>query len=192
MNKYPSAMPRSLIHARRLLIALFLIGVFVAPTQAVEDPYETLRLLKAEKLVQAKPFAVPAAARGTVRLRDLRGKVVMVNFWATWCPPCKEEMPAIQSLYDRFKSRGFSVVVLSVDHEGQEVVLRFVQEQKLTVLIGLDPKMEVAAAYGVRGLPATFLIDKEGRLVTMALGPREWDSPAARALIESLLNGSKR
>jgi peroxiredoxin len=184
-------MPRSLIHARRVLIGLLLVGVVVVPGLAQEDPYEALHLLRPGKLARAKPFAVPAATDGTLRLSDLRGSVVLVNFWATWCPPCKEEMPAIQSLYDRFKGHGFAVVALSVDSEGREVVLRFVQAQKLTFLVGLDPKMQVAAAYGVRGRPATFLIDKEGRLVTMALGPREWDSPAARALIESLLQGSK-
>ena len=172
-------------------MGLLLVGVFAAPSPALEDPYEALHLLKPEKLVRAKPFAVPAATDGTLRLSDLRGKVVMLNFWATWCPPCKEEMPAIQSLYDRFKGQGFAVVALSVDSDGREVVVPFVKEHKLTFQVGLDPKMQVAAAYGVRGLPATFLIDKKGRLVTMALGPREWDSPAARAMIETLLNGSK-
>jgi peroxiredoxin len=173
-------------------MGLLLVGVFAAPSPALEDPYEALHLLKPEKLVRAKPFVVPVATGGTLRLSDLRGKVVMVNFWATWCPPCKEEMPAIQSLYDRFKDEGFDVVALSVDSQGREAVVSFVKEHKLTFSVGLDQTMQVAGAYGVRGLPATFLVDKEGRMVTAALGPREWDGAAAHALIRSLLGSGKK
>lgn len=93
----------------------------------------------------------------------------------------------MERLYRRYKDKGFVVLALSVDSEGGPVVVPFVQEHKFSFLIGLDPKMEVADRYGVRGLPSSFIVSKTGTLVALALGPREWDGKAAEALIESLL-----
>jgi peroxiredoxin len=157
---------------------------------AAEDPHEALRLIRPKKATPAKPFTVQTPTGGTLRLSDLRGKIVMVNFWATWCPPCLEEMPAMQRLYDRFKADGFVVVALSVDTQRGEVTA-FVKEHTLTFPVGLDPKMQVAEAYSVRALPSTFFIDSQGRTVAMALGPREWDGPHAQALIRNLLASRK-
>lgn len=95
----------------------------------------------------------------------------------------------MERLYQRYKDKGFVVLAVSVDHEGAPIVTPFVKEYKLTFPIGLDPKMAVAEEYGVRGLPSSFLVDKRGTLVGLALGPREWNGKASRALIESLLRG---
>lgn len=122
-----------------------------------------------------------------MKLADLKGKVVLLNFWATWCPPCKEEMPSMERLYRRYKSRKFTVVALSVDSEGASVVAPFVKTHGLTFPVALDSKMAVAERYRVRGLPTTFIIDRRGNLVAIAMGPREWDGPAARSLVEHLL-----
>lgn len=93
----------------------------------------------------------------------------------------------MEQLYQRYKERGLVVLAISVDAEGAQVVIPFVKEHKLTYPIGLDPKMNVVEKYGVRGLPASYFVDKKGNLVAMALGPRDWDSKAAHALIELLL-----
>ena len=177
---------------RRLWALLLLLGLAVSLGGAIQDPYQTLSLIKPKKLRSAKSFTVPTPNGSTLRLTDQRDKVVMLNFWATWCPPCLEEMPSMQRLYDRFKANGFVVVALSIDSEGGQVVTPFLKEHKLTFPVGLDPKMKVAELYQIRALPSTFLIDKQGRTVAMALGPREWDGVAARALIQSLLSGGKR
>lgn len=95
----------------------------------------------------------------------------------------------MERLYQRFKDKGFVVLAVSVDAEGAPVVIPFVKENKFTYPIGLDPKMTLAQKYGVRALPSTFLVDKKGNLAAMAIGPREWDSKAAHALIEFLLKG---
>jgi len=167
-----------------LSVMLLLLVPRAAPAQ---DPYKALDLIRPSRLQPAKDFSVPTPDGKMLRLADQKGKVVFLNFWATWCPPCKEEMPAMERLYQRYKDKGFVVLALSVDAEGGRVVSPFVKEYKLSFPIGLDPKMEVADRYGVRALPTSFLANRTGALVAVALGPREWDGKAGQALIESLL-----
>jgi len=164
-----------------------LLLVLVPHAARSQDPFKELELIKPTRVKAAKDFTVPTPDGKSLKLSSYRGKVVFLNFWATWCPPCKEEMPSMELLYRRFKDRGLVVLALSVDAEGAQVVTPFVKEHKLTYPIGLDPKMTVAEKYGVRGLPASYLVNKKGNLVGLALGPRNWDSKAAHALIESLL-----
>lgn len=172
----------------RMIAAICLVLLVLAPRLAgSEDPFKALHLIKPAKVKRAREFTVPAPDGRSLRLADYRGKVVFLNFWATWCPPCREEMPGMERLYQRFKDQGFVVLAVSVDAEGADVVSAFVTEHRLTYPIGLDPKMALVGQYGVRGLPSSFLVDRRGRLVALAIGPREWDSEAAHALIETLL-----
>ncbi|MBI3624561.1 MAG: TlpA family protein disulfide reductase [Candidatus Rokubacteria bacterium] len=176
--------------AVRVLRSVFLLAIVVLliPREAVaQDPYKALDLIRPARLQAAKELGVPSLNGKVLRLADYKGKVVFVNFWATWCPPCKEEMPAMERLYQRYKDKGLVVVAVSVDSEGGPIVVPFVKEHKLTFPIGLDQKMAVADRYGVRALPTSFLVNKTGTLVALALGPREWDGQAGQALIESLL-----
>jgi len=174
----------------RRLAVLCVLLLSLAPDPArSEDPFKALELIRPSRVKAARDFTVPTPAGKSLRLADYRRKVIFLNFWATWCPPCKEEMPSMERLYQRYKEKGFVVLAISVDTEGAQVVAPFVKEHKLTYPIGLDPKMTLAQAYGVRGLPASFLVDKKGNLTALALGPRDWDSKAARALIELLLKG---
>lgn len=122
----------------------------------------------------------------TIRLRDFRGKVVFLNFWATWCIPCRQEMPAMERLYREYNERGFVVLAVNLQ-EGSGAVRAFVRELHLTFPVILDPKGAATMAYLVRGLPATYLIDRNQILVGRAIGAREWDSKAARAYIQGLL-----
>ena len=130
---------------------------------------------------------MPGLGSAPVRLRGFKGKVILLNFWATWCLPCKEEMPSMERLYQRYKDQAFTVLVMSVDADGAAAVVPFIRSLKLTFPIGLDPRMDVANRYRVVALPASFVVDKSGRTVALALGPRAWDSRPAEALIESLL-----
>jgi peroxiredoxin len=151
------------------------------------DAFRALALVTPGHPRSAPVFSVSTPAGPSIRLSDHRGHVVFLNFWATWCPPCREEMPAMERLYQRYRDRGLVVLAVSVDAEGAAVVAPFVAEQRLTYPIGLDPQMAVARTYGVRGLPSSFFVDRQGRLVASAVGPREWDSKDADALMESLL-----
>ena len=170
-------------HALRRVAA---VAVAVALVGSTPDPFKALELVRPRKATQASAFTAETLEGQPLRLAQYKGKVVMLNFWATWCTPCREEMPAFQRLYDRHKAQGFVVIGLSVDAEGTSVVKPFVKEYGLTFPIGLDPKMDVAEKFSVRALPSTFLIDKEGKILAMALGPREWNSNEAHTLIRSL------
>ncbi len=152
-----------------------------------QDAFKALELIKPTRVQGARDFTVPTPDGKSVKLADYRGRVLFLNFWATWCPPCKEEMPAMERLYQRYRDKGLVVLAVSIDAEGAPVVSPFVKEHKFTFPIGLDPKMALADTYRVRALPSSFLVDKTGRLAALALGPRDWDSKAAYALIELLL-----
>ena len=103
-------------------------------------------------------------------LRDLRGNVVLVNFWATWCPPCRKEMPDLQALYDKYKDQGF--LVLSISDEEVAKVSPFVSERKITYPVLLDPGRKVNDAFVVEGIPKTFVYDREGKMVAQSIDMR--------------------
>src|SRR5882672_7325460 len=150
------------------------------------EAIKELDLIKPARTKLADDFAVPTPGGETFRLGDQRGKVVMVNFWATWCPPCLEEMPAMERLYRRHKDAGFTLVAISVDADPKKVT-PFVSEHKLTMPIGVDPKMDLANTYGVRALPSSFVVSRDGNLAALAIGPRHWDNDAAHSLVEGML-----
>ena len=171
------------------------VGVLLAcaalPAAAADDPARALDLIKPNRQQQAKDFTVAALDGGKLRLADLRGKVVFLNLWATWCGPCKEEMPAMERLWQRYRSRGLAVIALSMDFSGAKVVKPYIEKARYTYAVGLDPKMEVARLYGALSVPSTFIIGRDGGLRAIALGPREWDSEASWAFFDALLKDSR-
>jgi peroxiredoxin len=168
-------------------VILVTAGVVAPASLSVADPFAELDLIRPSRPTAAPEFTVPGLTAGQIALRDLRGQVVFLNFWATWCPPCKQEMPSMERLYRRYKDRGFTVLAVSIDTAAAATVALFVKSLSLTFPIGLDPKMDVANRYTVRALPSSFLLDPNGYTVAVAMGPREWDGAAARAVIEGLL-----
>ncbi len=118
------------------------------------------------------------------RLADFKGKVVLLNFWATWCVPCVEEMPSLEKLHAKLGSDQFTVIALSVDREGQSIVKPFVERLGLAKLpVYLDRSGASMRTFGVRGLPTTVLIDKEGREAGRLEGIADWNSDSAAALV---------
>jgi peroxiredoxin len=169
-------------------LALILLPLLVQATFArvAADPFADLQLIRPRRATPAQDFTVPALAGRSLRLRDFRGRVVLLNFWATWCPPCKEEMPSMERLYQRYRGRGFAIVAISIDADSSAVD-PFVRKLGLTFPIGLDPRMVVANQYAVRALPSTVLIDRGQNTVAVAVGPRDWDGTPARTVVESLV-----
>jgi peroxiredoxin len=130
---------------------------------------------------------------GTMRdLASFRGRVILLTFWATWCPPCRAEMLSMAGLYQTYKDYGFEVVAVSSDVQGAEVVQPFVTQLHLSFTTLLDATGQVTRLYGVTSLPTTYLLDREGRLVTVAIGGHDWATADARALITSLLDPAQR
>jgi thiol-disulfide isomerase/thioredoxin len=139
------------------------------------------------------PEAVFADGDGNpVTFADFRGKVVLVNFWATWCVPCVQEMPALDRLQAKLGGEGLRVVALSQDRDGAPAVVRFYEKYDFGNLeVYVDPKGALAAPFGIGVLPTTVLIDRAGRLVGQLVGAAEWDAPEAQALIRHYLDAGR-
>lgn len=136
--------------------------------------------------VAAPDFILPNLAGETIRLQDLRGKVVLLNVWATWCPPCVEEMPTLETLSARMKGRDFVLLAVSQD-ERPKVVKPWIEERGFTFPVLLDPRGQVGHEYGVTGYPETFVIDRRGRIVHHHVGFRDWAEAEIVAALETLL-----
>jgi peroxiredoxin len=122
-----------------------------------------------------------------ISLASLRGKVVFLNIWATWCAPCREEMPSIESLYNDFKAnKDFVVLAVSQDTDGT-VVRPFVQQNHLQFKVLLDPRNEVGEHYDVNGIPETFIIGRDGRIVAHHIGPYDWSNADIREALQELI-----
>lgn len=167
-----------------LLVGLLL--VLASGGSGAEDPFKALRLRRLDPPRPVPDFALKDLEGKTVRLGDLRGRVVFLNFWATWCPACRDEMPSMEGLHRGFKDRG--LVLLAVNfQEGRETVAAFMREHDLTFRTVLDPDAAVSDQYGVRFIPTTVILDRDGRMIARVVGPREWDGEAARRLFAGLL-----
>ena len=136
----------------------------------------------------AADFKLQDLRGNTISLSSLRGKVVFLNVWATWCAPCREEMPAIESLYEEFsKDKDFEVLAVSQDTSGRKAVAPYVKRTGLRFTVLLDPSNEVGDAYNVSGIPETFIIDRDGRIVAHHMGPYDWSSSEMRDALEELI-----
>lgn len=174
-------------------IVLTLLVSLVAAGWLIRD-----RFLPVEPGTRAPNFRATDMAGNPVELDDLRGKVVLLNVWATWCAPCREEMPAIQALYEDYADRGLEIVAVSIDapvglrdgigNPGGDVAA-FVREMGLTFPIWLDQSREVYEIYRLIGVPETFIIDKSGYIVHKRIGPWDWNSPQQRATFDRYLKG---
>ncbi len=132
-------------------------------------------------------FTLPDLQGRLVQLTALRGKVVFVNVWATWCPPCVEEMPTIQQLYERLHGQGLEIFAVSLDNLGAQIVVPFMQSRRLSFPTLLDTKNLVQRLYRTTGVPESFVVDKRGILVDKVVGPRDWVHPQIIAQFERLL-----
>ncbi len=157
-----------------------------APIASGGDLFKKLSIEKFNKKIEAPDFTLKDLDGNPVRLRDLRGKVVFLNFWATWCPPCRLEMPAMEKLHKELGTQGLTILAINFG-EGSEAIKAFYREQHLTFTTLLDKKTEVFALYKAWSLPTTYLINKKGELVGKVIGFREWDGVLARSLFQQLL-----
>jgi cytochrome c biogenesis protein CcmG, thiol:disulfide interchange protein DsbE len=132
----------------------------------------------------AKEFTVTDSDR-TVNLNQYRGQVVLVNFWATWCPPCVEELPSLMTLQERMKGRGLVVVGVSIDVDG-DAYHRFLKLHGINFVTVRDPEQKVAGMYGTSGWPETYIIDRQGVLRRKFVGPVDWNAPDVIAFLSRM------
>ena len=174
---------------RYLLYVPVTLLLWVSPGQAID--YKLVPNLEEMKDRSPAPeFTLPNPTGKKVALKDFRGKLILLNFWATWCAPCREEMPSIERLYLRFKDKGFVIVGVNVK-DSRKDALSFLKELKITFPIALDPDGQVGLLYGAWGLPVTYLVDPTGTALARAWGPADWDSQGAQQLIAELLKNRR-
>jgi cytochrome c biogenesis protein CcmG/thiol:disulfide interchange protein DsbE len=173
-------------------IAGFLVAIVTilgAPREnpaAAPDMLGKLNLSTYPRATKPPEFNGSTIDSRTVSLASLGGKVVLLNFWATWCQECRPEMPMFERLHREFAAQGLSVIGINA-REGTAAIRGYAKELRLTFPLVLDPKGEINAAYGVIGLPTTFLIGRDGRAVARGVGPREWTAAPARTIVQALL-----
>ncbi|NGZ11406.1 MAG: TlpA family protein disulfide reductase [Nitrospira sp. LK70] len=168
------------------------VGVlFAAPCSEAESPQTKKRPGFERGVVQvgdeAPNFMLRDLAGNVMSLSQLRGRVVLLNFWATWCGPCRVEMPAMEQLYRTLPRREFEILAVSTDPQGAAVTRPFQREMGFTFPILHDSEYRVGLAYGARTIPITFMVDRRGIVREKIFGARDWDSPEARDLIHELM-----
>jgi peroxiredoxin len=179
---------RSTTRGRLLLAAVFLACGFALPFGAAAAPDYTLipKLQEIKDHPEAPDFTLPDAGGKKRSLKDYRGKVVFLAFWATWCPFCREEIPAMESVYKDYKGKGLEIVAVSIKDK-REDTLAFVKKNKLTYPILMDPEGDIGSLYGAYATPTVYLIDRNGQVLARMWGPAGWGSPASRKLIAQLV-----
>lgn len=131
-------------------------------------------------------FSFESAAGGPARLADLRGKVVVLNFWATWCPPCVEEMPSLNRLHEKLAPLGGMVLGVSVD-EDRNAYEKFLRDLKITFPNHREPTRGLSSEYGTFMFPETYILDPQGRLARKIIGPQDWNAPEHLDFIRGVL-----
>jgi peroxiredoxin len=150
-----------------------------------------MEIIKIPHLASPVDFSLPDINGQQVTLSDFKGKIVFFNFWTTWCPECRIEMPSMEKLHSRFKGQGFAMIAVNL----QEPALRvkdFLKKYPLTFTILLDSKGKIGPQFGIRAVPTTFILDKNGGIIGKALGSRHWDSKESMTLFEHLINRVER
>src|SRR3990172_6037143 len=170
-------MKGKLIGGLSFLGAVAVLYVFAMPTYRQGEPSIAGRL--------APDFAMELDGKA-MRLADLRGKVVVLNFWASWCPPCVEEMPSLIALHKRIENQGGLVLGISLDDD-QAAYERFLTEHKIAFPTYLDARKAIPPIYGTAMYPETYILSRDGRIARKVVGPQDWTSPEMLSVLETLL-----
>lgn len=177
-------MNRAVPYTRGIVTCLVLIAC-MAGLATADDSFSRLKLSRAGAGSPLPSFELSTVDGKTIGFSQLRGKVVVLNFWATWCGPCKEEMPALDRLSRQFDPHDVAILTITTEHE-RTGIQQFMKQFNSKLPVLLDEQRDVSLAFMVRGLPTTVFVDKSGKVVGRAVGPREWDGPDAVAYIQHL------
>jgi len=169
------------------LLFLSLVCLFLSLT-ACSKKDTAKKVEVAAEMSPAPDVSVVSISNGsTLKLTDLKGKVVFLNFWATWCPPCREEIPSMMKLNRTMAGKPFQMVAISIDEGGKPAIESFFKESGFSLPAYLDASGASSKSYGITGVPETFIIDKKGILVKKIIGGFAWDSPEAVSFLEGLM-----
>jgi thiol-disulfide isomerase/thioredoxin len=183
-------MPFKISFVGLILFALCPLFVAAQVPASAADAFKAAGIPLLEKGEPSIDFTVPLL-NGTVKkeqkLSSLKGKVVFLNFWATWCPPCRSEMPSMEILYQRFKTQKFEMLAIDCA-ENQKNVAAFMKRNNLSFPVGLDANGGISDSYGIQAIPATFIIDQQGVIIAKVVGGLNWDNPKVLAAFDALIH----
>jgi len=169
------------------MIFIFFFNLLSTVEGSEEDLFSKTGITPMKGNKKSPDFSLNDLDGRRVDLKQFKGKVVLLNFWATWCSPCKEEMPSLEALHQQFKNKNFVLLAISVDYGKGKSVKEFIDKYHYTFPVLLDPKCKVLDLFQVKGIPTTFIIDKNERMVGKAVGPRDWKSPEVISLVNLLV-----
>lgn len=169
------------------IIYLFIACLFLSLSACTKSDSPKTSSVAKEKSPAPDVSVVSLANGAPLKLSDLKGKVVLLNFWATWCPPCREEIPSMMKLNSLMAGKPFQMVAVSIDEGGKPAIESFFKETGFSLPTYIDESGASAKSYGVTGVPESFIIDKQGLLVKKIIGGFAWDSPEAVSFLEGLM-----
>ena len=182
---------RRINHQSIILILLFIIGIgIIVLLQTNKSSINPAGKLRFEKGAPAPNFTLPDLNGKMVSLADYKDQVVLLNIWATWCRPCVEEMPSMEKLHQEMKDEKFVILAVSIDESGADVVRPFMKKHKLNFPALIDSAGTINSLYQTTGVPESFIIDKDGRMVEEIIGPRDWAAAGAIRYFRSLIQSN--
>jgi len=174
---------------KKLLFLITTLLLFCPPAYSEEDGlFSKIGIQSIRDRKKAPYFCLDGLNGEKVQFNALKGKIIFLNFWASWCGPCKEEMPSIEVLYQHYEKRDFVFLTISVDYGSPEPVRKFIEKHRYRFPVLLDPAGKTLDLFEINKIPATLIIDKNGKIIGRVLGPRDWNSPEVFSLVEHLLN----
>jgi len=158
-----------------ILAALLFPSLLPAAEKLTAAEYRAVGLQALKEGTRSIDFELPDLSGKKVSLSSLKGQVVFLNFWATWCPPCRAEMPSMERLHKRFKDKGLVILAVNLQEEAK-TVRKFVAANKLSFPVLLDSDGRIGAIYGARSIPTSYLVSRDGNVLAGTIGGRQWDS----------------
>jgi peroxiredoxin len=169
-----------------IVLIVILVGILIL-LQTKDSFYHPSSVPRLTKGRPAPNFSLAGLGGQKVSLTDYKGKVILLNIWATWCPPCVEEMPSMEKLYQELGGDGFEILAVSIDESGAQDVLPFMKKHKLSFPALIDPEGTIKSLYKTTGVPESFVIDKDGTLLEIVIGPRDWSAPEVIRYFRNLI-----
>jgi len=171
------------VYCLRVQMAAIIIAIMVLIANGQTYAQQTMQAMPGNPV--AKNFKLKNLDGEFVSLSDFKGKVVMINFWATWCPPCRKEMPSMQRAWEQYQKNDIMMLAVHIGGDVDEI-WSFVSEYNLDFPVLIDGNSKVSNAWPILGIPTSFVIDKQGKIAYRAIGGREWDSPQLMQMMLSL------
>jgi peroxiredoxin len=175
------------VYLNCILVLFLLLFIHSLAEGSEEELFSKIGITVIRDDRKVPDFSLKVLNGKRVGIKQFKGKIVLLNFWAIWCAPCKDEMPGLEVLHRQFRDKNFVLLTISVDYGGVKSVQEFINKHQYTFSVLLDPKCEVFDLFKANGIPTTFLVDKKGKMIGKAMGPRDWKSHEVVSLLNLLI-----